>query len=42
MGKMGDSSVLGGMCCMRVTWVCSEMVMLVIVKNGNVGLWMEW
>ncbi len=41
MGKMGNSSVLGGMCCMRMMWVCSEIEMLVLIENGNTGLWMR-
>ena len=41
-GDNGGNSVLGEMCFMRMTWVCSELIMLVIVERDNAGLWMDW
>ncbi len=43
----GNGEVLGEMWFMRMMWVCSEMVVLVMVENGIAGLWMgmvilEW
>ncbi len=38
IGENGE--VLGEMWFMRMMWVCSEMVVLVMVENDNAGLWM--